>query len=97
VALREHPISELAVQHTTTVAVTNNGAKFFAWGQLEVCGKGVIRMSDRTTPVEFEVPGGLGEDEIIVSSAAGRYVCIHQLSQHDRMCLVVIHMRLGIH
>ena len=71
-ALREHPITLLAVQHTTTVAVTNDGAKVFCWGTLEVCGKGVIRLAERTTPVEMEIEGGLVGGEKISSAGAGR-------------------------
>ena len=56
----------------TTVAATNAGSRLFAWGHLEVCGKGVIRLADRPTPVEFEVDGGLSQGETIVSVAAAR-------------------------
>ena len=72
-ALRDHPVSLLAVQHTTTVCVTNDGAKVFCWGTLEVCGKGVIRMAERTNPVEVEIPDGLVPGERICSAAAGRF------------------------
>ena len=72
VALRDHPLTELAVQHTTTVVSTNDGQRVFAWGHLEVCGKGVIRLKEQPAPVEFEVDGGLLEGEVIVSVAAGR-------------------------
>eukprot|EP01043_Picozoa_sp_COSAG02_P011799 COSAG02_NODE_441_length_22281_cov_6.119556_7_plen_1295_part_00 len=72
-ALRDHPVSILAVQHTTTVCVTNEGAKVFCWGTLEVCGKGVIRMAERTNPVEVEIPDGLVPGERICSAAAGRF------------------------
>ena len=57
----------------TAPVVEFNGTCAFSWGNLEICGKGTIRLADRPLPVLMHLPRPAAEGETLVSAAAGRY------------------------